>query len=95
MSTSSEASDALLPAGAANGRPAENGHVELDSMASKPALPVEEDIMQLARLGELGAIQKLFDTGKFDATYTDDQDITPLHVRLPSLVLHHGQALRN
>ncbi|KAF2094093.1 palmitoyltransferas-like protein akr1 [Rhizodiscina lignyota] len=42
-------------------------------------LPIEEDIMQLARLGEIGAIQKLFDSGKFDATYRDDQGITPLH----------------
>jgi hypothetical protein len=49
-------------------------------VASKPPLPVEQDIMQLARLGEIGAIQKLFDTGEFDATYTDEQGITPLHV---------------
>ena len=58
------------------------GQHELDDMADKkPSLPVEEDIMQLARLGEIGAIQKLFDSGKFDATYTDEQGITPLHVR--------------
>ncbi|KAF2995074.1 palmitoyltransferase akr1 [Curvularia kusanoi] len=56
------------------------GQHELDDMADKkPSLPVEEDIMQLARLGEIGAIQKLFDSGKFDATYTDEQGITPLH----------------
>ncbi|KAF2395734.1 palmitoyltransferase akr1, partial [Trichodelitschia bisporula] len=42
-------------------------------------LSVEEDIMQLARLGEIGAIQKLFDTGKFDVSYADDEGITPLH----------------
>ena len=60
------------------------GSHELDEMAdSKPSLPVEEDIMQLARLGEIRAIQKLFDSGKFDATYTDEQGITPLHVRSP------------
>jgi hypothetical protein len=59
-----------------------SGQHELDDMADKkPSLPVEEDIMQLARLGEIGAIQKLFDSGKFDATYTDEQGITPLHVR--------------
>lgn len=58
-----------------------SGQHELDNMADKkPNPPVEEDIMQLARLGEIGAIQKLFDSGKFDATYTDDQGITPLHV---------------
>jgi len=48
----------------------------------KPSIPLEEDIMQLARLGEIGAIQKLFDGGKFDASYTDEQGITPLHVRV-------------
>lgn len=62
---------------------AASGH-ELANMADKkPSLPVEEDIMQLARLGEISAIQKLFDSGKFDATYKDEQGITPLHVRTP------------
>lgn len=65
----------------ANGLP--TGDHELENMADKkPSLPVEEDIMQLARLGEIAAIQKLFDGGKFDATYKDEQGITPLHVRL-------------
>ncbi|PGH17999.1 hypothetical protein AJ80_04620 [Polytolypa hystricis UAMH7299] len=45
----------------------------------KTPLPIEEDIMQLARLGEIGAIQKLFDSGKFDAKYQDEEGITPLH----------------
>ena len=59
-----------------------SGQHELDDMGDKqPSLPVEEDMRQLARLGEIGAIQKLFDTGKFDATFTDEQGITPLHVR--------------
>ncbi|KIW05991.1 uncharacterized protein PV09_03175 [Verruconis gallopava] len=52
---------------------------ELQDVAPKPPLPVEEDIMQLARLGEIGAIQRLFDSGKYDATYADEQGITPLH----------------
>ncbi|WEW57920.1 palmitoyltransferase akr1 [Emydomyces testavorans] len=42
-------------------------------------LPIEEDIMQLARLGETGAIQKLFESGKYDAKYRDEEGITPLH----------------
>ncbi len=68
----------------ANGAPVgQDGQVELKEMApGRPALPVEEDIMQLARLGEIGAMQKLFDTGKYDANYKDEQGITPLHVRL-------------
>ncbi|KAJ4363025.1 palmitoyltransferase akr1 [Neocucurbitaria cava] len=64
----------------ANGLPANEHEHELSEMADKkPGLPVEEDIMQLARLGEIGAIQKLFDSGKFDATFKDEQGITPLH----------------
>jgi hypothetical protein len=45
----------------------------------KPALPVEDDIMQLARLGEVEAIKKLLDGGKVDIKYKDDEGITPLH----------------
>lgn len=43
-------------------------------------LPLHEDIMQLARLGEVGPIQKLFEDGKYDVKYRDEQGITPLHV---------------
>ncbi|KAI4279235.1 MAG: hypothetical protein L6R38_005087 [Xanthoria sp. 2 TBL-2021] len=42
-------------------------------------LPLHEDIMQLARLGELGPIQKLLDEGKYTADYKDAENITPLH----------------
>jgi len=45
-----------------------------------PNVPLEDDIMQLARLGDIGAIQKLFQSGKSDSTYKDDQGVTPLHV---------------
>jgi hypothetical protein len=70
-----------------------SGQHELDDMADKkPSLPVEEDIMQLARLGEIGAVQKLFDSGKFDATYTDEQGITPLHVRTLQQSIHDREA---
>ena len=55
--------------------------VELDQMAPpEDKLPLHEDIMQLARLGEIGPIQTLFETGKFNAKYKDQEDITPLHV---------------
>ncbi|OAX83261.1 hypothetical protein ACJ72_02382 [Emergomyces africanus] len=50
-----------------------------DGNNNKPALPLEEDIMQLSRLGEIAAIQKLFESGKFDARYADEEGITPLH----------------
>ncbi|KAL8949190.1 MAG: hypothetical protein Q9222_004685 [Ikaeria aurantiellina] len=56
------------------------GRMELDKMDdSESKLPLHEDIMQLARLGEIGPIQKLLDEGKFRANYTDAQNITPLH----------------
>lgn len=45
------------------------------------SIPLGEDIMQLARLGEVGAMQKLFDTKGLSASYKDDEGITPLHVR--------------
>nr|POE87791.1 palmitoyltransferase akr1 [Quercus suber] len=54
--------------------------VELSDLdASPPPLPVEQDLMQLARLGELRSIQKLFDSGRFTARSTDEQGITALH----------------
>lgn len=55
--------------------------VELSDLdASPPQLPIEQDLMQLARLGELRAIQKLFDSGRYTAKSTDEQGITALHV---------------
>ncbi|KAL8682297.1 MAG: hypothetical protein Q9186_001666 [Xanthomendoza sp. 1 TL-2023] len=47
--------------------------------ASETKLPLHEDLMQLARLGEIGPIQKLLDEGKFTADYKDAENITPLH----------------
>ena len=44
-------------------------------------LPLHEDVMQLARLGELAPIQKLYDEGTIKADLKDDEGITPLHVR--------------
>ena len=52
-----------------------------DADPSKVKLPLHEDIMQLARLGEIGPIQTLIEEGKFTADYKDAEDITPLHVR--------------
>ncbi|PSK60153.1 hypothetical protein B9Z65_1051 [Elsinoe australis] len=50
-----------------------------DIKSAKPALPIEEDLMGLARLGELRGIQKLFDSGKYNANSADEQGITALH----------------
>ena len=62
-------------------------HVELaDMLPAGLELDPENDIMQLARLGDIQAIEKLYDSGKFDASYCDHEGITPLHVSL----LHIG-----
>ena len=64
----------------------QDASMELKNMASgsesvKGAIPLGEDIMQVARIGEVSVMQRLFDTKKFNAGYKDDEGITPLHVR--------------
>lgn len=70
-------------AGAAPPKVTGDGPVELDNMdgMNETKLPLHEDIMQLARLGEVGPVQKLFEESKYDARYKDGEGITPLHVR--------------
>lgn len=59
----------------------DDDNVEMKSMLpSGSEVQTDEDIMQLSRLGDIPAIQKLFDDGKFKATYCDNEGITPLHV---------------
>lgn len=63
-----------------------NAEVELKSMrpeAPKGSIPIGEDIMQLARIGEIGAMQNLFVTKKLTANHRDEEGITPLHVCFP------------
>jgi palmitoyltransferase ZDHHC13/17 len=81
------ASDAIADhpqaSSSASSSPGKDGldKVELSDLdASPPRLPVEQDLMQLARLGELRGVQRLFDSGKFNAKSTDEQGITALHV---------------
>ena len=52
-------------------------------MGSVPgnAPPAQADIMQLARIGDIPGMEKLFEASEQDATYTDEEGITPLHVR--------------
>ena len=52
------------------------GHLSNGEAAPEP------DVMQLARAGDIPAMQKLFEAGDIDATYADSEGITPLHVRL-------------
>jgi len=65
----------------------DDDHVELaDMLPIGPEVSPEEDIMQLARLGDIPAIEKLYDSGKFYASYCDAEGITPLHVFRPNMV---------
>lgn len=76
-----EAANGSKPTASATNSPREDG-TELNDIDARPPLPVEQDLMQLARLGELRPIQKLFDSGKYTAKSADDQGITALHVCL-------------
>ena len=53
---------------------------QIKTLEDEVKLPLHEDIMQLAILGEIGPIQKLLDQGKYSVTYRDKEGITPLHV---------------
>ncbi len=58
-----------------------DGNADFEDVSQQEdKLPLHEDVMQLARVGELGSIQKLFDEGKVDAKFGDKEGITPLHV---------------
>lgn len=73
-----------------------NAGMELENLGSaKDKLPLHEDIMQLARLGEISPIKYLFNEGKFSAKFRDKEGITPLHVcaRKESLQTCDGSVL--
>lgn len=63
--------------------------VELSEiLTSEIETTLNEDIMQLARLGDIQGIEKLFRSHKFDPSYSDEEGITPLHVVSPLLSLN-------
>lgn len=39
----------------------------------------DPDIMHLAQIGDVGAMERLFAKGRYDAKYEDEQGVTPLH----------------
>ena len=61
----------------------DDDHVEMEDILPSGPENQDEDIMQLARLGDIQGIEKLYDSGKFDASYCDAEGITPLHVFAP------------
>jgi len=78
----------MLPNGNGKGTPAapkltgkDSSHVELKEMLGNGDDRTQhEDIMQLARLGDIAGIQRLYDDKKFEPTYCDHEGISPLHV---------------
>ncbi|KAI6785261.1 Palmitoyltransferase-like protein [Emericellopsis cladophorae] len=59
-----------------------NSDMEMGTMASDQLAAREDgqdDIMQISRLGDIQGMEKLFETAGYDATYTDEEGITPLH----------------
>ncbi|PHH89719.1 hypothetical protein CDD83_5416 [Cordyceps sp. RAO-2017] len=57
-----------------------SGEMEMGSLpAAGDGAGPESDIMQLARVGDIAAVEKLFESGEYDATFADDEGITPLH----------------
>ncbi|KAK4140962.1 ankyrin repeat-containing domain protein [Dichotomopilus funicola] len=73
---SSSGAPAQPPSKSDTATPKLNNEVELGDMPDNSA---QTDIMQMARLGDMVGMEKLFETGDYDATYTDDEGITPLH----------------
>lgn len=66
-----------------------NGHAAASGGAAAPKaeeqkLPLLEDIMQLARIGDVEAVRSLLSAEKFTAAHKDNEGITPLHVRKKS-----------
>ncbi|KEY72480.1 hypothetical protein S7711_05155 [Stachybotrys chartarum IBT 7711] len=55
-----------------------NSEMEMGSLPGDGQDP-PDDIMQLSRTGDIAAMEKLFESGDFDATYSDGEGITPLH----------------
>lgn len=71
-------------------RHVQNDNMELKKMqGAEEDVGFQEDIMQLARLGDVGGIQKLFDQGKFSPSYKDEEGITPLHVSRTLSIIDH------
>ncbi|KAJ3578139.1 hypothetical protein NPX13_g2426 [Xylaria arbuscula] len=53
--------------------------MEMGDLPGSDAPPAQPDIMHLARTGDVAGMEKLFESSEYDATYTDEEGITPLH----------------
>ncbi|KAL1858979.1 palmitoyltransferase akr1 [Diaporthe australafricana] len=62
--------------------PQVNSDLEMGSLpngSGKSNGEVDTDIMQIARIGDIPAMEALFEKKEYDATYADDEGITALH----------------
>lgn len=65
------------PSKSGTATPKLNNEMELGNL---PGDAAQNDIMQMARIGDIAGMEKLFESADYDATYTDEEGITPLHV---------------
>lgn len=86
-------SQSALPNGGSVGAPAQpaakgsaatpklsSQDMEMGDLPGSDAPSAQPDIMHLARIGDVAGMEKLFESSEYDATYTDEEGITPLHV---------------
>ncbi|KAM7183213.1 putative palmitoyltransferase [Naviculisporaceae sp. PSN 640] len=64
------------PSKSGTATPKLNNEMELGNL---PGDAAQNDIMQMARIGDIAGMEKLFESADYDATYTDEEGITPLH----------------
>ncbi|PSR83291.1 hypothetical protein BD289DRAFT_287332 [Coniella lustricola] len=69
------------PSKSTKAEPQVNSDLEMGSLGNGNGNDAESqiDIMHIARIGDIPAMEKLFEGKEFDATYCDDEGITALH----------------
>lgn len=80
------------PAKGTKAEPQVNSDMEMGNLPNGNSTDPETDIMQIARIGDIRAMEKLFESKEHDATYSDDEGITALHVCaiIPTTPCRHG-----
>lgn len=68
------------PRAGSESAPGQNGNATPNNKAEVDKLPLLEDAMQLARLGDIPLMKNLFESEKVTPDHKDDEGITPLHV---------------
>ncbi|KKY23026.1 putative palmitoyltransferase akr1 [Phaeomoniella chlamydospora] len=79
LRSASTTGDGKAPAASPKTTPEEVEMSDVQNGEPAKSIPLENDIMQCARLGEVGLIRKMFDSGNYKPDYRDEEGITPLH----------------